>query len=202
MRKFSAFIAVVIFSGFILVSGCSQKRVAVADKPEQTKPAETSTITTTPPSSATSEKQAPSTIQTKEIVTEKIASAKAHPSEADAIYEEIRSALRDIYFDFDKYDINEDSKPMIKQVASALTKTSSIKVIIEGHCDERGTNEYNLSLGEKRAFAVKEYLLSLGIQSSRIQTVSYGEEKPACKDSTEECWAKNRRAHFVLVREK
>ncbi|MDX9715434.1 MAG: peptidoglycan-associated lipoprotein Pal [Dissulfurispiraceae bacterium] len=202
MGKISAFMVMIIFSGFILLSGCSQKRVAVADKPEQPKPTETATITTTPPPSTSSEQQAKITMPAKETVTERIASAKAQPSEADAIYEEIKSALKDIYFDFDRYDISEASRPVIKQVAAALTKTNAVKVIIEGHCDERGTNEYNLSLGEKRAFAVKEYLLTLGIVSNRIQTVSYGEEKPACKESTEECWAQNRRAHFVLVREK
>jgi len=196
MKRFMSVIIMLLFSFLLVLSGCSQKRVAVADKPEQVKPAETTTTT-----SSTASKQTPAG-STKESVSEKITTTKAQPSDADAAFEEVKSSLKDIYFEFDKYDINDASKPVIKQVAAALSKTSGIKVIIEGHCDERGTNEYNLSLGEKRAFAVKEYLLSLGISSSRIQTVSYGEEKPACNESTEECWAKNRRAHFVLVKEK
>lgn len=199
MKRFMTVIIMLLFSFLLVLSGCSQKRVAVAEKPEQVKPAETTTTTST--TSSTASKQTPAG-STKESVSEKITTTKAQPSDGDASFEEIKSSLKDIYFDFDRYDINDASKPVIKQVAAALSKTSGIKVIIEGHCDERGTNEYNLSLGEKRAFAMKEYLLSLGISSSRIQTVSYGEEKPACNESTEECWAKNRRAHFVLVKEK
>ncbi|MCE5312089.1 MAG: peptidoglycan-associated lipoprotein Pal [Nitrospiraceae bacterium] len=194
MKRIFAVVAVLLFSSLFIISGCSSKRVAVADKPLQEKPADTG--------KTTAGKQTPATTSTKETVTDKVITAKAQPSDSDAAFEEIKSALKDIYFDFDKYDINEAAKPLVKQAAAALSKDSRIKVIIEGHCDERGTNEYNLSLGEKRAFAVKEYLLSLGIPSSRIQTVSYGEEKPVCTESTEECWAKNRRAHFVLVKEK
>ena len=73
--------------------------------------------------------------------------------------------------------------------------------MVEGHCDERGTNEYNLALGDRRSRAVRDYLVALGIGSNRIETISYGEEKPVCAEKTEECWAKNRRAHFVVLRE-
>ena len=75
------------------------------------------------------------------------------------------------------------------------------KILIEGHCDDRGTNEYNLALGDRRAKSVRDYLVALGIASNRIETISYGEEEPLCTDQTEECWAKNRRAHFIILKE-
>jgi len=86
------------------------------------------------------------------------------------------------------------------KVSGHMTKDSSAILSIEGHCDERGTNEYNLALGDRRAKAVKDYLVSLGVPSSRIETISYGEEKPLCSAQNEDCWAKNRRAHFVLLK--
>lgn len=90
---------------------------------------------------------------------------------------------------------------MLKEVSTILSRNKNIKVIIEGHCDERGTNEYNLGLGDRRANSAKEYLISLGIPSNKIETISYGEEKPICTEQTEDCWAKNRRAHFVFIEE-
>ncbi|MBZ0154650.1 MAG: peptidoglycan-associated lipoprotein Pal [Alphaproteobacteria bacterium] len=115
---------------------------------------------------------------------------------------EIPVTIQDVYFDYDKYDIKDDAQPVLKDLAAFLSKNKNTKVVVEGHCDDRGTDEYNLALGDKRANAAKEYLVSLGIPSNRIETVSYGEEKPVCKESTEECWAKNRRAHFVLAEER
>jgi peptidoglycan-associated lipoprotein len=115
--------------------------------------------------------------------------------------EEIQKRVKDIFFDYDKYDIREDAKPGLKELASLLSKNMSLKVVIEGHCDDRGTNEYNLALGDRRAQAAKQFLVSLGIPSARIETVSYGEEKPLCTTASEDCWAKNRRAHFVILKE-
>ena len=89
----------------------------------------------------------------------------------------------------------------MQNVASWLIKNTSAKILVEGHCDERGTNEYNLALGDRRAKAARDYLIALGIASNRIEMISYGEEKPLCKESTEECWAKNRRVHFVILKE-
>ena len=106
--------------------------------------------------------------------------------------------IEDVHFDFDKYDIRSDAKPVLKNVSDLLAKNEKSKVAIEGNCDARGTEEYNLALGDRRANAAKTYLESLGIPSARIQTVSYGKDKPLCKDSTEACYAKNRRDHFVL----
>lgn len=107
--------------------------------------------------------------------------------------------LQDAYFDYDQSELRDDARSALAASAEWLKKYPTIQFLIEGHCDERGTNEYNLSLGEGRANAAKDYLASLGIDSSRIRTVSYGEERPFCSEETEECWQKNRRAHFVIT---
>jgi peptidoglycan-associated lipoprotein len=105
----------------------------------------------------------------------------------------------DIHFDFDSYDLNDDAKKTLKTLADWMTRSSNAKIEVEGHCDERGTAEYNLALGAKRAQAAKDYLTSLGVPASRLSTISYGKELPLCKESTEGCWATNRRDHFVVV---
>ncbi len=107
--------------------------------------------------------------------------------------------LKDAFFDFDKADLREDARTALSADADWLKQYSSIQVLVEGHCDERGTEEYNLSLGEKRASAVKGYLASLGVDASRIRTVSYGKDRPFCTDHNESCWQENRRGHFVIT---
>ena len=103
-----------------------------------------------------------------------------------------------IYFDFDKSEIKADAKAILEKKAAWLRANPSYKVKIEGNCDERGTNEYNLALGDRRAKAAQKYLNALGISMDRMSTISYGEEKPACKEKTEKCWAQNRRDDFKL----
>ena len=105
--------------------------------------------------------------------------------------------LKDVFFDFDKYDIRPGDGKILDANAAWLKSNDNL-VLIEGHCDERGTNEYNLALGERRAKSTMNYLVSQGIQASRITIISYGEERPVCTEKTEECWAKNRRAHFLV----
>lgn len=109
------------------------------------------------------------------------------------------SPLKDIFYDFDQYNLLPEAREMLKRNADWLKANPSVRVEIEGHADERGTNEYNLALGAKRAQSSKDYLRSLGIPEERMNTVSYGEEVPACRGQTEECWQKNRRARFVTV---
>jgi peptidoglycan-associated lipoprotein len=104
----------------------------------------------------------------------------------------------DIYFDFDQSVIRPDAQDVLRKKAEFLRENSGSSVIIEGHCDERGTSEYNLALGERRALAAKAFLMNMGISSSRLSTISYGEERPVDPGSNEEAWARNRRAHFVL----
>ena len=106
--------------------------------------------------------------------------------------------LKDIHFDFDKYDIRPGDAKMLDTNAGWLKSNPNHLVLIEGHCDERGTNEYNLALGERRAKSTMNYLVSQGVQASRITIISYGEERPLCTEHNEECWAKNRRAHFLV----
>jgi peptidoglycan-associated lipoprotein len=107
--------------------------------------------------------------------------------------------LKDIHFDFDKYDIRRGDEEILKENAALLKKSPKMKIQIEGHCDERGTVEYNLALAERRANNTKKYLISLGIASNRISTISYGKERPLDPGRNEEAWAKNRRAHIVVL---
>jgi len=109
------------------------------------------------------------------------------------------SPLKDIYFDFDRHDLRPDMRVMIKANADWLKANPAVQVQIEGYCDERGTTEYNLALGAKRAEAVKNFLVNLGIAASRISTISYGNEVQVCREHREECWQKNRRARFVAA---
>jgi peptidoglycan-associated lipoprotein len=106
--------------------------------------------------------------------------------------------LKDVYFDFDKYDIRADDAKVLDGNATWLKSNANNLVLIEGHCDERGTNEYNLALGERRAKATMNYLVSQGIQANRITIISYGKERPVCSEKSEGCWQKNRRAHFLV----
>jgi len=108
------------------------------------------------------------------------------------------AALRDVFFDFDKYDVRPADKGTLDENAKWLKSNTAALLLIEGHTDERGTNEYNLALGERRAKATRDYLVSVGIDAGRITVISYGEERPVCTDKTEACWAKNRRAHFLV----
>jgi peptidoglycan-associated lipoprotein len=109
------------------------------------------------------------------------------------------SPLKDVYFSFDRYDLELDARSALKANADWLKANPAARIEIEGHCDERGTNEYNLALGAKRAQAAKDYLVTLGISTERLSTISYGEEIPACKDADESCWRQNRRARFVII---
>lgn len=107
--------------------------------------------------------------------------------------------LKNIYFDFDSYGLRPEARETLKVNANWLKANPSVQIEIEGHCDERGTNEYNLALGAKRAQAAKDYLVTLGISADRFKTVSYGEEIPVCNETTEECWQKKRHARFAIL---
>jgi peptidoglycan-associated lipoprotein len=107
--------------------------------------------------------------------------------------------LKDAFFDYDKADLRDDARTALAADAEWLKKYRTVQFLIEGHCDERGTSEYNLALGDRRANAAKEYLVSLGVDASRVKTVSYGKERAFCTESSEDCWQKNRRAHFLAT---
>jgi peptidoglycan-associated lipoprotein len=105
---------------------------------------------------------------------------------------------RDVHFAFDSYTLSNEAKAILEQKANWLNERSDVAVQIEGHCDERGTTAYNLALGERRANSVKQYLTTLGVQTPRLSTISYGEELPVASGHSEDAWSKNRRAHFAI----
>jgi len=116
-------------------------------------------------------------------------------------YEELfRQSVKDAFFDYDRYEIRPDARDALARTAEFLRRYPEAKVTIEGHCDERGSLEYNIALGEERAEAVKKFLVSLGIAAERMNVVSYGKERPFCTEHDEACWQQNRRGHFVSAR--
>jgi peptidoglycan-associated lipoprotein len=119
---------------------------------------------------------------------------------APTIEELFNKEVQDAYFDLDKADIRDDARQALTATAQFLRDHPEVKVVIEGHCDERGSTEYNLVLGDRRAAAVKQFLVSAGISADRMSTVSYGKEKPFCTEHDETCWQQNRRGHFVLAK--
>ena len=133
---------------------------------------------------------------------EPIQVAKVMPQEPEKVEittETLEVALSDIFFDYDRFLIREDAMVLLKANAHLLTaKFAEKNIVIEGHCDERGTQSYNMVLGEARANAVKTFLEDLGISSDKLEVVSYGKDKPFCREQTEECWQENRRGHFVI----
>ena len=106
--------------------------------------------------------------------------------------------IRDAFFTYNRYDIGGEARKALKQNAKILKKHKNAKILIEGHCDDRGSTEYNIALGQRRADAAKNYLARLGVKKKRIKTRSYGEENPFCHKATEKCWQSNRRVHFVV----
>jgi peptidoglycan-associated lipoprotein len=129
-------------------------------------------------------------------ITVATASAPTTEPTQDEIFHKL---VKDAYFDFNKADIRPDARTALAETAQYLRNYPTERVTIEGHCDERGSTEYNLALGDRRASAAKQYLVSLGISADRINTVSFGKEKPFCMQSTEDCYQQNRRGHFVRV---
>ena len=122
--------------------------------------------------------------------------AAPQPSIEDLFTKEVQDA----YFDFDMAAIRADARDALSKTAQFLRSYPQVKVNLEGHCDERGSTEYNLGLGDRRATAVKSFLVQQGVSADRIRTISYGKEKPFCTEHTEDCWQQNRRGHFVYQR--
>jgi peptidoglycan-associated lipoprotein len=113
--------------------------------------------------------------------------------------EELTRELDDVFFDLDKSEIRDDARPKLQKNADWMKRWTSTQVMIEGHCDSRGSAEYNLGLGSRRATAVRDYLVSLGVPANRLTVVSKGKEAPVCTEQTESCWAQNRRGHSVVT---
>jgi len=170
---------VLILAIALLLTGCPKRPVTIgASAPPPTAPSGTPTPAPTPPPT---------------VVPSPTPAPAARPTQ----FEE-NANLKDVYFDFDKSDIRpQDAKTLDANAAWLKTRGNDL-VLIEGHCDERGTNEYNLALGERRAKATMNYLVAQGVQASRITIISYGKERPTCTEHSEACWAQNRRAHFLV----
>jgi peptidoglycan-associated lipoprotein len=113
-------------------------------------------------------------------------------------FDEVMREIKDAFFDYDQYNIRDDARTALQADALLLKKYPGVKLVIEGHCDERGSEKYNLALGDRRAIAAKDFLTEQGIDSGRIDTVSYGKEKNFCEEHNEDCYRLNRRAHFML----
>ena len=124
--------------------------------------------------------------------------AAAAPSNTMTAEEEFKANVHDTFFDYDKYDLRSDARATISSDVSYFSSHPNVKILIGGYCDERGSNEYNVALGENRADSAKKALIDAGIAANRIRVVSYGKEKPFCTESTEECWQQNRRAGFSM----
>ncbi len=182
MKKFLVLAAILGLVAF----GCAERKAVAPTQPQETQP---------------QTKSQEESGKTQEKITEQ-QMAKVESKDIPSKFEEISGLFKDIYFDYDKYDVREDAKQTLRAVADYLRKNTAQKVLIEGHCDERGTSEYNLGLGDKRSRSVKDFLVSLGVPSARIDTISYGKEKPVCSEHAEDCWAKNRRGHFVILKGK
>jgi len=184
---------VMVGLGILFESGCAKKSVKVLEKPplpaEQIKEAPSGPVSKAASSNAT--------------VSEATIPGEAQPSAGfgETISEGRTSApMLPIYFDFDRSNIRDDMKTRIENDAKFLLDHPEVKIEIQGNCDERGSNEYNLALGERRAKSAQAYLVNMGVSPDRIRTVSFGEEKPLDPGHNEKAWAKNRRDDFVIIK--
>ena len=178
---------ILLILGALALFGCAQE---AAKKPE-------ALSSTAGSPEAASEQRAPA--RKSEVSSRQTPSG----SSLDALQEGTPPAsgpLKEIYFDFDSYALTAEARSILQTNAAWMKANPATQIEIEGHCDERGTTEYNLALGAKRARSAMDYLVSLGISPSRVRTVSYGEELPLCKEKSEDCYQKNRRDRFVELR--
>jgi len=179
----TALTVLVLLGASLTFAGCKKKPPTTTEtaKPASEAPTSPSTEVAPPPPSR----------------TEPSVQSESLPGTVEEINR--RGFLKDAFFDYNKADLRDDARAALSANADWLKKNTSVQFLIEGHCDDRGTTEYNLALGDRRANSAREYLVSLGVDASRIRTVSYGKERPFCTAETEECWQQNRRAHFLAT---
>jgi len=178
----------IVVGGLILMAlfgffGCA-KKTYVSPGPEDVEIVDTDRFVAEP--------RAPVARDAEEVLTERTLRAEAR--------EQLQVRLQDIHFDFDRYSIRPQDRQILKRNFELLMGMPGVEVLIEGHCDERGTVEYNLALGQRRANATRDYMISLGLDPAQVSTISYGEERPLDPRSNEDAWAKNRRCHFVVLK--
>ncbi len=186
MRLSKALIPALALAIVTMSVSCSKKAPVAAPQPPPV-----AAPTTPPPPPAPPPPPPPAPAQ--RALTEEEVFANKTLAELNA-----EKPLEDVYFDYDKADLRAEARASLSKNAEWLKRWPSTKVLVEGHCDARGTNEYNLALGEKRAAAVQMYLTGLGIAADRVQAVTKGEESPFCLEETESCYTQNRRGHFIL----
>lgn len=212
MAKKSFTILILVLCLGLFLAGCPKKRVAIyKEQPSVQKSEEARTLEAERAAKEAREAREAQEAKERELARIKEEEAKlARKGELEkslvakkerGIEGEVFESklLKDIRFDYDKYDIRREDEEILKENAAFLKKNPNMKIQIEGHCDERGTVEYNLALGERRANSAKRYLVSLGISADRISTISFGKERPLDPGHTEEAWARNRRAHIVVL---
>ena len=183
----------VLVAAFLVAGGLACRKPAAAAQPEPAKvnaPAQ--------PKAADSTTQQAETDQKRKAEEANEAARKAEAMQAAEYKKAAETALKDVHFDFDKSVIRENDKPVLEAIATFMKAYPKANVFIDGNCDERGTVEYNLALGERRAHEAMAFLVGLGVPNARLSTTSYGKEKPVCTESVESCWSQNRRAHFTL----
>jgi peptidoglycan-associated lipoprotein len=174
----------------IAVAGCHKKVPAAAPAPPPPPPAPAAPRTPPPPPPPPPPAAAPAP---RPLSEDEIFARKS----VDQLNSE--RPMDDVFFDLDKSEVREDAKSALQKDANWLKKWASVQVTLEGHCDSRGSAEYNLGLGSRRATAVKDYLVNLGVPTGRVTVVSKGKEQPFCNDENESCWQQNRRGHFVIT---
>jgi peptidoglycan-associated lipoprotein len=174
----------------LLVVACGKKQPPATPPPAAPPPV----VTQQPPPAPPPQQPPPPPAPQPPAPTEEEIFARMSLADLNA-----KRPLDDVLFEYDKAELSDKARASLQKNATWLGKWTSTKITIEGHADSRGTNEYNLSLGERRAAAVRDYLATLGVPASRISIVSKGEEQPLCTEETEGCWAQNRRAHFDIT---
>lgn len=183
MKKRSLIFLCLLIASFMVVSCATKQAVVKEEKPavEEKKPEEPK-------------------VEVKEPISPAPAEVEAMAPEEIAVSSDLDATFDDVHFDFDKYDIRKEDEGTLNELADWMIRNMTTSVTIEGHCDERGTNEYNLALGERRATAIENFLTANGVDRDRLSTISYGEERPFDNGHNEDAWARNRRGHFVINR--
>ena len=174
----------------VAAAGCHKKVAAAPPAPPPPPPPPTAP----PPPPAPAPPPAPTPAPAPRPLSEEELFARKSVDQLNA-----EKPLSDVFFELDRTDIKDEGRSILQRDADWLKRWTSTQVTIEGHCDSRGSSEYNLGLGSRRASAVKDYLVSLGVQATRLTTVSKGKEQPVCTDENESCWSQNRRGHFLIT---
>ena len=190
-KRFLAIFAIITITMFL--AGCSKKQMVVSKSAMASSEAKEEAV-------AKAQAEAAEKARVEAEVAGKEAEETAKMEAEERAKAEAIKAFQaeDIHFDFDSYDIKEMYRENLNDLADWLLRNKDVSILIEGHADERGNDEYNLALGDRRAHSVMQYLTMLGVASERISAITYGEEKPLCTEPTEDCWWKNRRAHFSI----